>query len=56
MSSDFVVCISVLMVLNVLCYRYKWTIPVKWHSVQSDKNMVTMFDKDSAGIVSKLSF
>ncbi|XP_037550467.1 glutamyl aminopeptidase [Nematolebias whitei] len=29
-------------------FRYKWTIPVKWHSVQSDKNMVTMFDKDSA--------
>merc|ERR1712002_331120 len=26
---------------------YKWTIPVKWHSVKSDKNMLTMFDKSS---------
>ncbi|KAM7404162.1 hypothetical protein PAMA_004546 [Pampus argenteus] len=24
---------------------YKWTIPVKWHSVKSDKNMLTMFNK-----------
>ncbi|XP_054469941.1 glutamyl aminopeptidase [Anoplopoma fimbria] len=26
---------------------YKWTIPVKWHSVTSNKNMSTMFDKSS---------
>ncbi|XP_033499123.1 glutamyl aminopeptidase [Epinephelus lanceolatus] len=26
---------------------YKWTIPVKWHSVESDKNMLEMFDKSS---------
>ncbi|XP_024134397.1 glutamyl aminopeptidase isoform X1 [Oryzias melastigma] len=28
-------------------FGYKWTIPVKWHSVQSNKNMSVMFDKDS---------
>ncbi|XP_040055445.2 glutamyl aminopeptidase [Gasterosteus aculeatus] len=27
---------------------YKWTIPVKWHSVKSDKNMLAMFEKSSA--------
>ncbi|XP_028251383.1 glutamyl aminopeptidase isoform X2 [Parambassis ranga] len=26
---------------------YKWTIPVKWHSVKSDQNMLAMFDKTS---------
>ncbi|XP_070776751.1 glutamyl aminopeptidase isoform X2 [Enoplosus armatus] len=26
---------------------YKWTIPVKWQSLKSDKNMLTMFDKSS---------
>ncbi|KAK5885814.1 hypothetical protein CesoFtcFv8_016911 [Champsocephalus esox] len=26
---------------------YKWTIPVKWHSVKSDKNMLGIFDKSS---------
>ncbi|XP_018553205.1 glutamyl aminopeptidase [Lates calcarifer] len=26
---------------------YKWTIPVKWHSVKSDKNMLAMFNKSS---------
>ncbi|XP_062295979.1 glutamyl aminopeptidase isoform X1 [Scomber scombrus] len=26
---------------------YKWTIPVTWHSVKSDKDAVTMFDKSS---------
>ncbi|XP_037652371.1 glutamyl aminopeptidase [Sebastes umbrosus] len=26
---------------------YKWTIPVRWHSVKSDKNMLTMFDQSS---------
>ncbi|XP_039992322.1 glutamyl aminopeptidase [Xiphias gladius] len=26
---------------------YKWTIPVKWHSVKSDKNMLAMFDQSS---------
>ncbi|KAF3693482.1 Glutamyl aminopeptidase [Channa argus] len=26
---------------------YKWTIPVKWHSVKSDKNMLAIFDRDS---------
>uniref|UniRef100_A0A8C4H6J1 Aminopeptidase n=1 Tax=Dicentrarchus labrax TaxID=13489 RepID=A0A8C4H6J1_DICLA len=24
---------------------YKWTIPIKWHSVNSNKNELTMFDK-----------
>ncbi|XP_077395201.1 glutamyl aminopeptidase [Festucalex cinctus] len=24
---------------------YKWTIPIKWHSVKSNKNMSAMFDK-----------
>ncbi|XP_070698575.1 glutamyl aminopeptidase isoform X2 [Pempheris klunzingeri] len=28
-------------------YGYKWTIPVKWHSVKSDKTVLTMFDKSS---------
>ncbi|XP_031735370.1 glutamyl aminopeptidase isoform X2 [Anarrhichthys ocellatus] len=28
---------------------YKWTIPVKWHSVKSDKYMLAMFDKSNAG-------
>uniref|UniRef100_A0A665W9T2 Aminopeptidase n=1 Tax=Echeneis naucrates TaxID=173247 RepID=A0A665W9T2_ECHNA len=27
--------------------QYKWTIPVKWHSVKSDKNILTMFNKSS---------
>ncbi|XP_056248698.1 glutamyl aminopeptidase [Seriola aureovittata] len=26
---------------------YKWMIPVKWHSVKSDKNMFSMFNKSS---------
>ncbi|XP_074517164.1 glutamyl aminopeptidase [Sebastes fasciatus] len=26
---------------------YKWTIPVRWHSVKSNKNMLTMFDQSS---------
>ncbi|XP_068195817.1 glutamyl aminopeptidase [Antennarius striatus] len=26
---------------------YKWTIPVKWHSVKTDKNMLAIFDKSS---------
>ncbi|XP_045917883.1 glutamyl aminopeptidase isoform X2 [Micropterus dolomieu] len=26
---------------------YKWTIPVKWQSVKSNKNMLAMFDKSS---------
>ncbi|XP_035530388.1 glutamyl aminopeptidase [Morone saxatilis] len=26
---------------------YKWTIPIKWHSVNSDKNELTIFDKSS---------
>uniref|UniRef100_UPI0037E760AF glutamyl aminopeptidase n=1 Tax=Semicossyphus pulcher TaxID=241346 RepID=UPI0037E760AF len=26
---------------------YKWTIPVKWHSVTTDKNMLQMFDKSA---------
>uniref|UniRef100_A0A4W6BSU8 Aminopeptidase n=1 Tax=Lates calcarifer TaxID=8187 RepID=A0A4W6BSU8_LATCA len=30
---------------------YKWTIPVKWHSVKSDKNMLAMFNKSSTGII-----
>lgn len=27
---------------------YKWTIPVRWHSVKSNKNMLTMFDQSSS--------
>nr|XP_004564223.1 glutamyl aminopeptidase [Maylandia zebra] len=27
---------------------YKWTIPVQWHSLQSDKNMSLMFNKNTA--------
>ncbi|XP_073322847.1 glutamyl aminopeptidase [Pagrus major] len=27
---------------------YRWTIPIKWHSVKSDKNMLAMFDKNSS--------
>lgn len=30
---------------------YKWTIPVKWHSVTTDKNMLMMFDKSRPEIV-----
>uniref|UniRef100_A0A8C2Z766 Aminopeptidase n=1 Tax=Cyclopterus lumpus TaxID=8103 RepID=A0A8C2Z766_CYCLU len=30
---------------------YKWTIPVKWHSVKSGNNMLVMFDKSSTGII-----
>ncbi|XP_076022170.1 glutamyl aminopeptidase [Genypterus blacodes] len=30
---------------------YKWTIPVKWHSVKSDKNMLDMFDMTSTELV-----
>lgn len=37
------------------CSRYKWTIPIKWHSVKSDKNAMAMFNKDSAGIILNLS-
>ncbi|XP_068608071.1 glutamyl aminopeptidase [Brachionichthys hirsutus] len=29
-------------------FGYKWTIPVKWHSVKSDKNVLEMFDKHSS--------
>ncbi|CAJ1074218.1 glutamyl aminopeptidase [Xyrichtys novacula] len=28
-------------------FEYKWTIPVEWHSLTSDKNMLEMFDKSS---------
>lgn len=27
--------------------NYKWTIPVEWHSVTTNKSMMTMFDKSS---------
>ncbi|XP_010890698.1 glutamyl aminopeptidase [Esox lucius] len=30
---------------------YKWTIPVKWHSLDSNKNMLIMFNKSSPEIV-----
>ncbi|XP_071400081.1 glutamyl aminopeptidase [Centroberyx affinis] len=30
---------------------YKWTIPVKWHSVMSNKNMSVMFDKSNTELV-----
>uniref|UniRef100_A0A667XK05 Aminopeptidase n=1 Tax=Myripristis murdjan TaxID=586833 RepID=A0A667XK05_9TELE len=26
-------------------FSYKWTIPVKWHSIESNKNSLVMFDK-----------
>uniref|UniRef100_A0A1A8UDR2 Glutamyl aminopeptidase n=1 Tax=Nothobranchius furzeri TaxID=105023 RepID=A0A1A8UDR2_NOTFU len=29
-------------------FRYKWTVPVRWHTVKSNKNTITMFDKSSA--------
>ncbi|KAF7648502.1 hypothetical protein LDENG_00156040, partial [Lucifuga dentata] len=32
---------------------YKWTIPVKWHSVKSDKNMVDMFNLTSTELLLK---
>ncbi|XP_068999611.1 glutamyl aminopeptidase [Embiotoca jacksoni] len=32
-------------------FGYKWTIPVKWHSVKSDKNMLDVFDKRSAELI-----
>ncbi|XP_017290340.1 glutamyl aminopeptidase [Kryptolebias marmoratus] len=32
-------------------FEYKWTIPVKWHSVKSGKNTTTMFDKETAELV-----
>lgn len=40
-----------------MCFfsRYKWTIPIKWHSVKTDKNVLAMFSKDSAGIMLNLS-
>ncbi|XP_029900588.1 glutamyl aminopeptidase isoform X2 [Myripristis murdjan] len=30
-------------------FSYKWTIPVKWHSIESNKNSLVMFDKSEAG-------
>ncbi|XP_034715058.1 glutamyl aminopeptidase [Etheostoma cragini] len=30
---------------------YKWTIPVEWHSVKSNKNMLMIFDKSKAELV-----
>ncbi|KAM4724354.1 glutamyl aminopeptidase [Anableps anableps] len=32
-------------------FQYKWTIPVKWYSVKSDKIVETMFDKSAAELV-----
>ncbi|XP_041810106.1 glutamyl aminopeptidase [Chelmon rostratus] len=32
-------------------FGYKWTIPVKWHSVTSDKNMMAMFDISSPELI-----
>ncbi|KAM9707550.1 LOW QUALITY PROTEIN: glutamyl aminopeptidase [Menidia menidia] len=32
-------------------FEYKWTIPVKWHSVTTNKNMQTMFNRSSAELV-----
>lgn len=32
-------------------YRYKWTIPVKWHSVTTNKNVTTMFNKSTTGTI-----
>ncbi|XP_030580859.1 glutamyl aminopeptidase [Archocentrus centrarchus] len=26
---------------------YKWTIPIKWHSIQNEKNMSSIFDRNS---------
>lgn len=30
-------------------HRYKWHIPVQWHSLKTDKNMLTIFNMTSAG-------
>uniref|UniRef100_A0A3Q3MWI2 Aminopeptidase n=1 Tax=Mastacembelus armatus TaxID=205130 RepID=A0A3Q3MWI2_9TELE len=30
-------------------FGYKWTIPVKWHSVKSNKNELAMFERNSTG-------
>ncbi|TDG98553.1 hypothetical protein EPR50_G00201600 [Perca flavescens] len=30
---------------------YKWTIPVEWHSVKSNKNMLTIFNKSNTELV-----
>ncbi|KAM9786890.1 glutamyl aminopeptidase [Syngnathus typhle] len=32
---------------------YKWTIPIKWHSVKSNKNVTAMFYRSSAELVLK---
>ncbi|XP_019744369.1 glutamyl aminopeptidase [Hippocampus comes] len=32
---------------------YKWTIPIKWHSLKSNKNMSVMFNKSSTELVLK---
>ncbi|XP_041828234.1 glutamyl aminopeptidase isoform X2 [Melanotaenia boesemani] len=29
-------------------FEYKWTIPIKWHSIQSDKTILTMFTRNSS--------
>ncbi|XP_041669258.1 glutamyl aminopeptidase [Cheilinus undulatus] len=28
-------------------FEYKWTLPMKWYSVKTDKNMLEMFDKNA---------
>eukprot|EP00064_Thunnus_orientalis_P012145 superscaffoldBa00001824_g12179 len=30
---------------------YSWTIPVRWHSVKSNKNILTMFDKSNKELI-----
>uniref|UniRef100_A0A8C7XL26 Aminopeptidase n=1 Tax=Oryzias sinensis TaxID=183150 RepID=A0A8C7XL26_9TELE len=32
-------------------FRYTWTIPVKWHSTQSNNNVSVMFDKNSKELI-----
>ncbi|XP_020555308.1 glutamyl aminopeptidase isoform X2 [Oryzias latipes] len=32
-------------------FGYTWTIPVKWHSTQSNKNVSVMFDKNSKELI-----
>lgn len=37
------------MLLSKICfgYRYKWTIPVKWHTLKNKTQMITIFAKEN---------
>lgn len=45
-----------------ICFgcRYKWTIPVKWHALKSEKNMITIFAKEEGNarecVITMMSF